>query len=64
MLISDAKMLKGSNEDTRVRQGHYEKNKSEKVEKVKGKQSWYLPKSLGESPSGPLARLKFQHVNP
>uniref|UniRef100_M1BIU7 Uncharacterized protein n=1 Tax=Solanum tuberosum TaxID=4113 RepID=M1BIU7_SOLTU len=64
MLITDVKMLICSNEGKRVRQGYYEAKRSEKAKKVEGKKSWYLPKPLGESPSGPSARQKLQNSSP
>ncbi|WMV50189.1 hypothetical protein MTR67_043574 [Solanum verrucosum] len=46
-----------SNEGKNLRQGYSEATRSEKVEE---KPSWYMPKLLGKSSSGPSASLKFQ----
>lgn len=45
-LITDVKMLIGSNDYKRARQGHYEAKIRENCSKVEGKKSWYSPKPL------------------
>ncbi|WMV33365.1 hypothetical protein MTR67_026750, partial [Solanum verrucosum] len=45
-------------------QGYYQAKRSEKAEEVEGKQGWYSPKPLSESPNRSSARLKFQQVSP
>ncbi|WMV33318.1 hypothetical protein MTR67_026703 [Solanum verrucosum] len=64
MLIIDVKVLICIKEGKRPRQGHYEAKMRKKAKKVEGKQSWHSPKSLDESPSGPLARPKLQKTSP
>lgn len=38
--------------------------KEQKTKEAERKQDWYSLKTLGESPSGPLAHKNFQHVSP
>ncbi|WMV09758.1 hypothetical protein MTR67_003143 [Solanum verrucosum] len=54
---------KVNNKGKRERQGHYEAKKSEKAKNVEGRQSWYSPKPLGNSPNGPSAHPKFHQAS-